>query len=79
VGALHAQEAIVYAISRNPDNLARLKQDFPNIHTTPVDLSNWDETRKAVESLGPIDHLINNAGVAFEEPFLAVSEKHFDA
>ena len=34
--------------------------------------------RKAVEALGRLDILVNNAGVEIKEPFLEVSERHYD-
>ena len=79
VKTLNEQGAIIFAISRNPENLKKLKDDFSNITTKAVDVADWAETRKVIESFGAIDCLINNAGVAFEEPFLKISLEHFDA
>ncbi len=75
---LHAQDAVVYALARNPDNLKKLKEEFPNIHTVCVDLGNWKETRKAVSELGPLDCLINNAAVADIQPFLSITKESMD-
>ena len=46
----------------------------PSIHTVCVDLSDWDSTRKAVDGIGPIDLLVNNAGYGVGTPFLDVTE-----
>jgi len=51
----------------------------PDIRPVCVDLSDWDSTRKAVEALGQIDLLVNNAGVYREQPFLEVDQESFDA
>jgi len=36
------------------------------------------ETRKAVETIGPIDLLVNNAGISIVQPLLEVSEEAAD-
>lgn len=43
-----------------------------------VDLNNWHNTQSAVKSLGPIDLLVNNAGVANLTPMTDVTDKEFD-
>jgi short-subunit dehydrogenase len=78
VETLYAQGAIIIAVSRSPDNLSKLKSDFPNISTISVDLSNWDETRKALSSVKGVEYLINNAGMVHIEPFMNVTAHHFD-
>jgi len=78
VEELHAQGAIVYALSRNPDNLQALKQEVPSVITICADLANWEETRSALESLEPIDCLINNAAVAHTGSFWETTPEDFD-
>ena len=39
-----------------------------------VDLSDWAATRKVVEEIGPIDLLVNNAGIFAITPFLETEE-----
>ena len=51
----------------------------PAIRPVCVDLSNWDDAKKAVESVGPIDLLVNNAGVIHTQLFLDIDEKSFDS
>ena len=48
------------------------------ITTVCVDLADLDATKKAVESLGPIHLLVNNAGVAVLQPFLDVTPETYD-
>lgn len=50
----------------------------PKIRTICVDLRDWDATRKAVQSVLPIDLLVNNAGVFVSSPFLDATPEQFD-
>ena len=43
-----------------------------------VDLSDWAATRKAVEEIGPIDLLVNNAGIVRSAPFVDADENSLD-
>ncbi|XP_077979414.1 L-xylulose reductase-like [Glandiceps talaboti] len=70
--------AETYALSRTQSDLDSLKQEVPEIHTVTVDLSDWDATQVAVKSIGPIDLLVNNAGVACQQPFLGITKDEFD-
>ena len=60
--SLYKGGATVYALSKNPANLDSLKVECPEIQIVAVDLADWDATRKAVQDIGPIDLLVNNAG-----------------
>ena len=48
------------------------------ITTVCVDLGDLDATKKAVESLGPINLLVNNAGVGKLQHFLDVTPEAYD-
>lgn len=79
VETLYKQEAVIIAVSRNPDNLRKLKDQFPRIETIAADLSNWDETRKALEGkVNGVEYLINNAGMVHPGPLLDVTKEQFD-
>ena len=43
-----------------------------------MDLGDLDATKKAVESLGPINLLVNNAGVGKLQHFLDVTPEAYD-
>jgi len=78
VKALVKEEAIVYALSKNPDNLIALEKECPGVKTINCDLSDWMATEKALENLEVMDHLVNNAGVASRELLSESTEEVFD-
>ena len=43
-----------------------------------VDLSDWAAARKAVKEIGPVDLLVNNAGVIKMSPFLEMDEANMN-
>lgn len=38
-----------------------------------MDLADWEATEQALGGVGPVDLLVNNAAVAFLQPFLEVT------
>ena len=48
------------------------------IHCVNCDISDWSTARKTIESLGVFDLLVNNAGVAKNQPVLEVTEDAVD-
>lgn len=75
---LWRQGANVVTLSNQPENLAKLKKEYPSIEVVSVDLRDWDKTRQVVDSLGAFDGLVNNAGIAIIEPFLECKPSSFD-
>ncbi|KAI0211724.1 L-xylulose reductase [Lamellibrachia satsuma] len=72
--ALAAGGAETIALSRTQDTLDKLKAENPEIITVCVDLSDWAAAKKAVEEIGPIDLLVNNAAIAEIVAFLDMEE-----
>ncbi|XP_060568418.1 L-xylulose reductase-like [Ruditapes philippinarum] len=70
--------AKVFGISRTQSDLDSLKKEVPSIETRLLDISEWDKTREVVENLGPIDLLVNNAGIIKHTPFLEITKEEFD-
>ena len=70
--------ATVFALSQTKEYLESLQQEYPSIQILPVNLGNWNETRAAVESILPIDGLVNNAGFAIHNSFLQVKPEGID-
>ena len=55
-----------------------MKEECPNIHTIPLDLTDWNATRLALETLPAMDGLVNNAALAICKPFLDVPPEDID-
>ncbi|XP_078610472.1 L-xylulose reductase-like [Branchiostoma floridae x Branchiostoma japonicum] len=70
--------AEVFALSRTQEDLDSLVQEYPGIHPVQCDLGDPEVTKAAVESVGPIDLLVNNAGIIIMQPFLDVTLDAFD-
>jgi len=73
----------VIAISKNAANLESLKneagQSGGKLTTMVIDLSDWGATKSALEKLnGPIDFLVNNAGVTCVKPLLEIKSEDID-
>ena len=66
------------ALSRTQAHLDTLKAECPSVETVACDLTDWEVTRAAVEALGPVHCLVNNAGVANNNPFLEITEAQID-
>ena len=70
--------ATVVAISRTPADLASLAQQIGG-EMIVADVADAEAARAAARRAGPIDLLVNNAGVSFPEPFLDTTTEAFDA
>uniref|UniRef100_A0A8B9WIU2 L-xylulose reductase n=1 Tax=Bos mutus grunniens TaxID=30521 RepID=A0A8B9WIU2_BOSMU len=76
VKALHAAGARVVAVSRTQADLDSLVRE---VGARPcVDLADWEATEQALGGVGPVDLLVNNAAVAFLQPFLEVTKEAYD-
>ncbi|KAG5874151.1 hypothetical protein JTB14_029461 [Gonioctena quinquepunctata] len=71
-------EAEVIAVARNNDLLLSLKKEVPSIQTICLDLSDWKQTEKLLKDIGPIDLLVNNAGLAILGALTEVKEDDVD-
>ncbi|KAK6187526.1 hypothetical protein SNE40_005530 [Patella caerulea] len=76
--ALAKGGAETIALGSSQTHLDSLKAEVPDIKTCTVDLGDWDATRSAIEGLGDIDLLVNNAGVSRLDSFLNVKPEDFD-
>jgi len=76
--ALVSAGATTYALSKTQANLDSLVRECPSIRAVCVDLSDWNQSKSAIESLGPIDFLVNNAGVIDVYEFMDIDEASFD-
>lgn len=73
---LAAQGAQIVAVARTEADLASLREEI-GCTTVVADLGRTDFLPLLAQA-GPIDHLVNNAGVSFPEPLLTASLSAFD-
>jgi L-xylulose reductase len=69
--------AKVIAVSRSADDLASLSRDI-HCQTIVADLTAIDACRDAAERAGPVDLLVNNAGISIPQSFLETTPEAFD-
>lgn len=69
--------ATIVALSRSADDLARLREEIP-CETIACDLADVDQARAAAGRAGPVDLLVNNAGISVPQPFLETTADAFD-
>lgn len=74
---LAACNAAVIALSRTAADLESLR-DETGCETVVVDLADVDASQAALQGIGTVELLVNNAGVSILEPFLDVSVAAFD-
>ncbi|KAJ4940720.1 hypothetical protein JOQ06_027015 [Pogonophryne albipinna] len=70
--------AKVTAVTRSQADLHSLLQECASITPVCVDLADWGATEAALQDVGPIDLLVNNAAIATLQPFLEVTPDKFD-
>ncbi|CAL8098955.1 unnamed protein product [Orchesella dallaii] len=69
----------VFVIEKDVNLLKQVEQEFPVIvKGIQLDVTNWDEVQKVVGALGPIDLLINNAGIPEPEDFMEITSEGID-
>lgn len=62
-------------IDKNLSTVEQLRNELPRVRAEIVDLSDWGATKKAVESFGAIDYVINSAGVIITEELLNITKE----
>ena len=76
--ALWTGGAETYVISWTQSDLDSLEVECPTIKTILLDMRQYDDVRKAVQDIGPVNYLVNNAGGGREAPFLDTSLDDYD-
>nr|CAB3236582.1 L-xylulose reductase-like [Phallusia mammillata] len=66
------------ALSRTQSDLDSLKQECPSIIPIQCDLADADSIPNALRDCGPIDLLVNNAGIALTDQFIDAKPADFD-
>lgn len=71
VEKLLAANSVVFALDKTDEGLETLLANYPNsLRVRTIDLLDWEKTREVVHDLGPVDCLINCAGLVIPESFL---------
>lgn len=65
--------AIVYTVEKEQSLVDDLKKEFPKITAVKLDLTDLEKTKTVVESFGPLDCLVNNAGIYVAEKFMDIT------
>nr|CAI5822816.1 unnamed protein product [Callosobruchus analis] len=55
-----------------------LKKELPDIETVELDIANWKQTENVLKKIGPIDLLVNNAGMGWLKSLLDATEEDID-
>ena len=77
VGVLAGCGAEIVAVSRTREDLDSLAKDV-ECQTIAADLADASAARRAAEQAGPIDLLVNNAGISVPQPLLDTTVEAFD-
>ena len=71
--------ANVIAVSRTQSDLDALKKAKPGkIQTLCLDVGKWEATKEALKGIGPVDLLVNNAGIMDVKEFGELTEAEVD-
>ncbi len=70
--------ASIVAVSRTKEDLDSLAKEVPGCRTIVADLADADAARRAAEHAGPVDLLVNNAGISIPQPLLDTTVDAFD-
>ena len=78
VSKFYAAGATVLALDCNEEAMAQLRSEFPSIIPIIVNLLDWNATKKAVESILPLNHLVNNAGILLGGELIDIPQEDID-
>ncbi|XP_015509211.2 L-xylulose reductase [Neodiprion lecontei] len=70
--------ANVIAVSLPDKSFDTLSEEDPKIEIVKVDLTDWNATKDALQSVTPVDHLVNSAGMFRGHAFLDVTAEDVD-
>jgi len=65
--------AIVYTVEKEQELVDDLRKSFPKITVVQLDLTDLEKTKSVVESFGPLDLLVNNAGIYVAQSFMEMT------
>lgn len=65
-------------MSKTKQNLDALKAEIPTVEIVCVDISDWKKTEEALNKIGTIDLLVNNAGFRHISKLGEITEENID-
>ncbi|VEN61967.1 unnamed protein product [Callosobruchus maculatus] len=71
--------AKVVAVGRTKQLLGELKKELPSIEIVELDIADWKQTENVLKNIGPIDLLVNNAGMGWLKSLLDATEEDVDS
>jgi len=74
VQRLYDDGAVMFILEKDPALVQQLQKEVPKATVVCVDLRDWKATKDAIHKFGPLDHLVNNAGVLQTQEFLDLTE-----
>ncbi|ODM88185.1 L-xylulose reductase [Orchesella cincta] len=75
VQRFHDDKALVFVIDNNRETIDQLCKELPKVTAILADLADWDATRKAIQSFGVLDHVVNNAAMAKPQMLMDVTKE----
>ncbi|ODM87799.1 L-xylulose reductase, partial [Orchesella cincta] len=78
VQRFHDDGAVVLALDKDSDAIEQLQKELPNVTAVTVDVADWNETKKAIEAFGAIDHVVNNAAILIPQYFMEITKEMAD-
>ncbi|CAL8128802.1 unnamed protein product [Orchesella dallaii] len=75
VQRFHDDGAVVFTVDKNPGTIEQLQKELPKVTAVAVDLTDWDATKKVIESFGALDHVVNNAAIIIPQPLMEVTKE----
>ncbi|ODM89364.1 L-xylulose reductase [Orchesella cincta] len=64
--------------AKDSDAIKPLQKELPNVTAVTVDVADWNETKKAIETFGAVDHVVNNAGIIIPQYFMEITKEMAD-
>jgi len=72
---LYDDGASIFVLEKDAGLVQQLLKDLPKATVVCVDLRDWKATREAILKFGPLDHVVNNAGVLASQDFMDMTEE----
>ncbi|OXA55662.1 carbonyl reductase [NADPH] 2 [Folsomia candida] len=75
VQKLYDDDAKIYILEKDAELIQQVQKELPKATAVCVDVCDWKATREAILKFGPLDHLVNNAGVLAPQEFMDLTEQ----